>query len=122
MRRLRSHAPLLCLVLAACGRTESAEPDAAGRGPRPAAAAAAVPAPADGAVDVGELQVCAPLRHGNLTVFPVISRTPRDADRYITLDEGLKAGTVEIRDRRSGSSRAVAIAEAVAEIVAEVRS
>ncbi len=37
-----------------------------------------------------------PIRHGNLTIFPVTARTPRDADRFITLDEGLKAGTVTI--------------------------
>jgi len=99
VRYLLSYVPLLCLVLSACGQTESAEPkEAAGRAPRPAGTAAVAPSATDATVDVGELKVGAPLRHGNLTVFPVISRKPQDADRYITLDEGLKAGTVEIRE------------------------
>ena len=42
---------------------------------------------------------------------------------YVVVGKTLAAdGTVEIRDRRSGSSRPVPIADAVAEIVAEVRS
>jgi hypothetical protein len=41
------------------------------------------------------------VRHGNLTIFPVYSLLPRDSDRFITLDEGLKAGTVEIRETGS---------------------
>ncbi len=41
---------------------------------------------------------------------------------YVVVGKTLAAdGTVEIRDRRSGSSRAVAIAEAVGEVVREVR-
>jgi prolyl-tRNA synthetase len=41
---------------------------------------------------------------------------------YVVVGKSLAAdGTVEIRDRRSGSSRTVAIADAVAEVVAEVR-
>lgn len=39
-----------------------------------------------------------PIRFQNLTVFPVASRVPKTEDRFITLDEGLKAGTVEIRE------------------------
>jgi len=42
---------------------------------------------------------------------------------YVVVGKTLASdGTVEIRDRRSGSSRPVAIADAVAEVVAEVRS
>jgi hypothetical protein len=37
-----------------------------------------------------------PIRHANLTIFPVSTRTPKTDDRFITLDEGLKAGTVEV--------------------------
>ena len=99
MRHILSHAPLLCLVLSACGQTEPAEPkEAPGRAPRPANAVAESPIATGVTVDIGELKVGAPLQHGNLTVFPVISRTPQNADPYITLDEGLKAGTVEIRE------------------------
>jgi hypothetical protein len=37
-----------------------------------------------------------PVRFQNLIVFPVASRVPRNEDRYLTLDEGLKAGTVQV--------------------------
>lgn len=37
-----------------------------------------------------------PVTHGNLAIFPIVSKTARTADRYITLDEGLAAGTVKI--------------------------
>ena len=40
-----------------------------------------------------------PVVHGNLAVFPVSSKTARDTDRFITLDEAVKAGTVEIHER-----------------------
>lgn len=39
-----------------------------------------------------------PIRFENLSIFPVASRLPKTDDRFITLDEGLKAGTVEIRE------------------------
>jgi len=42
------------------------------------------------------LVVSEPLRYGNLSIFPVSSRVPKNQDRFVTLDEGLKAGTVEI--------------------------
>jgi hypothetical protein len=38
------------------------------------------------------------ISHGNLTVFPITSRTARTNDRFITLDEGLAAGSVEVRE------------------------
>jgi hypothetical protein len=37
-----------------------------------------------------------PIRHKNLAIFPVLSKTEQNADRYITLDEGLRAHTVEM--------------------------
>jgi hypothetical protein len=37
-----------------------------------------------------------PIRHKNLTIFPVLSKLDQNADRYITLDEGLRAGTVQV--------------------------
>jgi hypothetical protein len=40
--------------------------------------------------------VGAPIRHKNLTIFPVLSKTEQNADRYVTLDEGLRAHTVEV--------------------------
>ncbi len=45
---------------------------------------------------VADLEIGRPVTSGNLTIFPVLSRTPRTADRFITLDEGLAAGTIEV--------------------------
>lgn len=39
-----------------------------------------------------------PVQIENLTIFPVSSRVPKTEDRFLTLDEGLKAGTVEVRE------------------------
>lgn len=50
------------------------------------------------ATDIGEFVVGEPMQHRNLTIFPILSKTPQIADRFITLDEGLKAGTVEVRE------------------------
>jgi hypothetical protein len=54
----------------------------------------------------GDYVIGEPIRFANLTVFPVSSPTPRTDDRFITLDEGLKAGTVEIRERGTGATGA----------------
>ncbi len=70
------------LLLAGCGRELSQNEPAAGA--------------------YGDWVIGEPLRHENLTIFPVASKTPRTEDRFITLDEGLKAGTVEIRERGGG--------------------
>jgi hypothetical protein len=48
--------------------------------------------------DVGEWIIGEPIRHANLTVFPVSSRVLKNEDRFITLDAGLKAGTVEVME------------------------
>jgi len=50
----------------------------------------------DQEAELGGLVIGEPLRHANLTIFPVSSKVPRNEDLYITLDEGLKAGTVEV--------------------------
>jgi ARG/rhodanese/phosphatase superfamily protein len=48
------------------------------------------------AVKPGDLVIGDPVVYGNLTVFPVSSRAPHMQDRFITLDEGLASGKVEI--------------------------
>jgi ARG and Rhodanese-Phosphatase-superfamily-associated Protein domain len=50
-------------------------------------------------VPLGDLVIGEPLVWENLTIFPVSSKSPRQSDRFITLDEGLKAGTVEILEK-----------------------
>ena len=57
----------------------------------------AIPAAAGSFVEE-ELVVRDPIRYENLVIFPVTSRIAKTEDHYITLDEGLKAGTVEIRE------------------------
>jgi len=97
-------AAVVCSLLSACGRPAPARSPAAGRAAAPAATADAQPQSAAGAM-ADDLSVAAPVRHANLTIFPVISKSLRADDRFITLAEGLRAGTVEIREM--GSTRGV---------------
>jgi len=50
-----------------------------------------------------DYKVLPPIRHGNLTVFPVVSATSHDTNGFLTLDEGLRSGEVEVTE--SGSVR-----------------
>lgn len=50
-----------------------------------------------------DYHVLAPMRHGNLTVFPVVTSVSHDTREFLTLDEGLKSGEVEVTE--SGSVR-----------------
>jgi hypothetical protein len=64
---------------------------------------------------LGDFVIGKPITYKNLTVFPVVSKTPQTEDRYLTLDEGLKSKRVEVYEvgaepraegaaaRRSGS-------------------
>jgi hypothetical protein len=58
-------------------------------------------------VEAGEpaaaYQVLAPLHHGNLTVFPVVTASSHDTHEFLTLDEGLRSGEVLVTE--SGSLR-----------------
>lgn len=78
---------LTILTMTGCGRFTSSTAD--GKAAR-ASASAKLRNPAY------DLIVGKPISHGNLTIFPVTCRIPKTADRYITLDEGLRAGTVEV--------------------------
>jgi hypothetical protein len=50
-----------------------------------------------------DYKVLAPIRHGNLTVFPVVASISHDTGEFLTLDEGLKSGEVEVTE--SGNVR-----------------
>ena len=50
-----------------------------------------------------DYKVLAPIRHGNLTVFPVVASSTHDTKAFLTLDEGLKSGEVEVTE--SGNVR-----------------
>jgi hypothetical protein len=43
-------------------------------------------------------QVLAPIRHGNLTIFPVVSTRSHDTGQFLTLDEGLRSGEVIVTE------------------------
>ena len=45
---------------------------------------------------LGDFLIDGPVVHDNLAIFPILSKTPKPEDRFITLDEGLAAGTVKI--------------------------
>ena len=93
MSRLRSG--LLTIGLMTLGCSQSAPTTPA----RPMTTSPAVAAPANvvaATITVGDHVIGEPVRFQNLTIFPVSSRSPKTDDRFVTLDEGLKAGTVEI--------------------------
>ena len=46
-------------------------------------------------------QVLEPIRHGSLTIFPVVTSTSHDTHAFLTLDEGLRSGGVVVSE--SGS-------------------
>jgi hypothetical protein len=47
-------------------------------------------------VTVGDFIIAAPIQSKNLMVFPVLSIKPKNDDRYITLEEGLKSHKVDV--------------------------
>src|SRR5258705_8503482 len=59
------------------------------------------PAPAGGMPPTSGYTILAPIRHGNLTVFPVVAGRSFDTGEFLTLDEGLRSGEVIVTE--SGS-------------------
>jgi len=49
----------------------------------------------------GGYQVLAPIRNGNLTIFPVVADTSHDTSQFLTLDEGLRFGDVVVTEAGS---------------------
>jgi hypothetical protein len=43
-------------------------------------------------------KVLAPIRHGNLTIFPVVAAGSHDTREFLTLDEGLRSGEVLVSE------------------------
>ena len=69
---------------------------AAVMGPNPAVPnAVAGPTAHDG------LHVLPPITHGNLTIFPIVGGADHDTSRFLTLDEGVRAGTVVVTEQGS---------------------
>ena len=46
----------------------------------------------------GDYKVLEPIRHGNLTVFPVVTEKTHDTSEFLTLDEGLRSGDVVVTE------------------------
>lgn len=43
-------------------------------------------------------QVLAPIRSGNLTIFPIVAESSHDTSQFLTLDEGLRSGDVVVTE------------------------
>jgi hypothetical protein len=46
----------------------------------------------------GRYQVLAPIRHGKLMIFPIVSDASYDTGQFLTLDEGLRSGEVVVTE------------------------
>lgn len=53
---------------------------------------------AGGTKAAGGYLVLAPIRNGNLTIFPVVADTSHDTSQFLTLDEGLRSGDVVVTE------------------------
>ena len=80
-----------CLTAGACRRSSTDEASQVGPDPQQPRASGGTET-----ADLGGFLIAAPVSYRNLAIFPVLSKVPKTEDRYITLEEGLKAGTVEI--------------------------
>ncbi len=70
--------------------------------------------------NLSDVSIGTPSSFSNLTIFPLISKETRTTDRFITLDEGLKSGQVEILE--GGAVRAQAHGNTVNQIFVVNRS
>jgi hypothetical protein len=87
MTRLQCLIASACVALSACSRSAPISETRSARGTETAAASDA---------PVADYLVATGIQHENLTIFPVLSKSPRLEDRFVTLEEGLRAGTIEI--------------------------
>jgi hypothetical protein len=63
-----------------------------------AAAGKAGRAAGHGKSEQNRYRVLAPIRHGNLTVFPVVASTSHDTGEFLTLDQGVRSGKVIVTE------------------------
>src|SRR5579864_7056492 len=45
-----------------------------------------------------DYKILAPITHGDLTIFPVVSDKTHDTSNFITLDEGIRSGDVVVTE------------------------
>jgi hypothetical protein len=55
-------------------------------------------APAGELPSTSHYKVLAPIEHGNLTIFPVVTTALHDTQEFLTLDEGLRSGDVVVSE------------------------
>src|SRR5258708_1298529 len=72
------------LVTVLCGLSLMALANAGDSGSLPAA--------------VNDYKILAPITHGDLTIFPVVSGRIHDTSEFITLDEGIRSGQVVVTE------------------------
>jgi hypothetical protein len=59
---------------------------------------AAAPAGGADSAPVSDYKLLAPITHGDLTVFPVVSAKTHDTSGFLTLDEGIRSGEVVVTE------------------------
>ena len=74
-----------------------------GRGANDPAPRAGASGAADGSERPVELTIAQSLQFKNLSIFPVVSSVPRDEDRFITLEEGIRTQTVKVTEMGPGN-------------------
>ena len=79
-----------CLIAVGCGQQPAGNPSSS---TNTAEKPAKTP---EGSDDKDDFIVGEAVAWKNLTIYPVKSREPKNDDRYITLEEGLKSGKVEV--------------------------
>src|SRR5688500_13795159 len=47
--------------------------------------------------------------YGNLSLFPIYDSAAKPSNRYLTLDEGLKAKTVSVREKQGGGEVSIVL-------------
>jgi hypothetical protein len=62
------------------------------------AAVAGNPGGSDAAPVSGEYKLLAPITHGDLTIFPVVTAKAHDTSGFLTLDDGIRSGEVVISE------------------------
>jgi hypothetical protein len=75
---------LAILVTLTCGLALMAPANAGDAGSMPAT--------------INDYKILAPISHGNLTIFPVVSAKVHDTSEFITLDEGIRSGEVVVTE------------------------
>jgi hypothetical protein len=78
----QSFLPIVAVIL--CGAILMASANAGDSGSLPASA--------------GDYKILAPISHGDLTIFPVVSAKIHDTSDFITLDEGIRSGEVVVME------------------------